>query len=529
MKNTTRTKNKRVNNFYRRGNTSRTDPKILFPEIISMMIQQTEEQISKVEFKEVGTVQQIGNGVARVSGLSQIGIDELVIFPNGVQGLTIGLNEQYIEVILLGSEEGIFGGDVVTTNRERLTIPVGWNMLGKVINTLGISLKPDEEIEVDEYRTLDRRAPRIIDRAPVNAPLHTGLRVVDALFPIGKGQRELIIGDRQTGKTSMAIDTILNQRGNNVQCIYVSIGQKISDVINTINILRTYKALDYTTIIVASPDDPPALRYLAPYAGCTIAEFFLDNNQDSLIIYDDLSKHAQTYREISLLLRRPPGREAYPGDIFYLHSRLLERACKLNPQMGGGSITALPIIVLEEGNISGYIPTNLISICDGQIVFDKELFNRDIKPAINIGLSISRVGNAAQIPAMRNLSSDLRLELTQYSEVEKFARFGTEVDKSTKEQIERGRRLQEILNQQIHQPMPIEHQVLLLLAANTGFFEDIEIINIVTESQSLISYLIQEYTELVQKLQETQEIDDSLKTEFIVAFESYKQKENTNE
>lgn len=505
--------------------TSRQDHSIQYPKIASTIKGNVEEETGKVFFEEVGTVQHLGNGVAIISGLLHVGIDELVLFSNGTKGLTIGLSERFIETILLGKEEGIYGGDLVISNNERLTIPIGWNLIGRVINSLAQPLDEDGPIEAEEYRTLDRKAPAIIDRSPVNVPLYTGIRICDALFPIGKGQRELIAGDRQTGKTSFAIDTILNQKDKQIYCIYVAIGQKKSEVVNVLNVLKANGALDYTTVVSASADDPPALRYLAPYTGCTIAEFILDNHQDVLIIYDDLSKHAQTYREISLLLRRPPGREAYPGDVFYLHSRLLERACNLNDKQGGGSITALPIIALEDGNISGYIPTNLISICDGQIVFDKDIFNKNQKPAVNIGLSISRVGSSAQIEAMKKISSELRLALTQYEEVEKFARFGTEVDESTSSQIQRGKRLMAILNQQIHQPMTIIDQVITLFAAARGFFDDVSINQIRNKSKSLLNYIYNNYKELVEELSTLQDINSEIEENLTIVIKEFILKE----
>jgi F-type H+-transporting ATPase subunit alpha len=429
----------------------------------------------KVAIRAVGTVQHIGNGVANVSGLPQAGINELVKFPTGIHGLVLNLDKDSIDVILLGTEEGIHGGDLVTSTQERITIPVGPDLIGRVLNPLAVPLDEQPPIRAVDYHHVDIIAPGIIERAPVNEPLHTGIKTIDALFPIGRGQRELIIGDRQTGKTSLAVDAILSQKDANVVCIYVSIGQKKSSVLSVIDTLKTHNALEYTAVITSNPDDPPALRYLAPFSGCTMAEFFLNQGQDVLIIYDDLSKHADAYRELSLLLRRPPGREAYPGDIFYLHSRLLERACKLDKKYGGGSLTALPIMTMQQGNISAYIPTNLISICDGQIVLNTEKFNRGFKPAIHIGLSVSRVGGAAQIPAMRSVSNELKLDLSQYEEVERFTQFGTEVDETTKRQIHRGQLLQNLLNQVENHPLKISEQVVILYAANKGYMDDIEV------------------------------------------------------
>ena len=442
--------------------------------IIQFLLEKSKEINSVVHFEEVGTVQHIGNGVANISGLSQAAIDELVGFRNGTRGLILNLHTTSLDVILLGDEEGIQGGSLVTHQINKLKIPVGTDLIGRIINALGEPIDDGPDINSLDSRFIERPAPDITHRSPVNTPLQTGVKIIDALFPIGKGQRELIVGDRQTGKTTLAVDTIINQRGKNVKCVYVSIGQKKSSLSKINDILRKKKAFDYTIVISAAPDDPPAQKYLAPFTGMTVAEFFLDQGDDVLIIFDDLTKHADAYRELSLLLRRPPGREAYPGDIFYLHSRLLERACKLSADQGGGSITAIPIIAMQQGNISAYIPTNLISICDGQIVLDKEKFNKGFKPAVNIGISVSRVGSAAQTEVIRGLANTLKLELSQFEEVEKFTRFGTELDESTTQMIKRGRRLQEILTQTIHRPYSLSEQVLLLFAANRGFLDSVK-------------------------------------------------------
>jgi len=443
--------------------------------IIQFLLDKSKEINSVVHFEEVGTVQHIGNGVANISGLSQAAIDELVGFRNGTRGLILNLHTTSLDVILLGDEEGIQGGSLVTHQINKLKIPVGTDLIGRIINALGEPIDDGPDINSLDSRFIERPAPDITHRSPVNTPLQTGVKIIDALFPIGKGQRELIVGDRQTGKTTLAVDAIINQRGKNVKCVYVSIGQKKSSLSRVNDVLRKKKAFDYTIVISAAPDDPPAQKYLAPFTGMTVAEFFLDQGDDVLIIFDDLTKHADAYRELSLLLRRPPGREAYPGDIFYLHSRLLERACKLSADQGGGSITAIPIITMQQGNISAYIPTNLISICDGQIVLDKEKFNKGFKPAVNIGISVSRVGSAAQTEVIRGLANTLKLELSQFEEVEKFTRFGTELDESTTQMIKRGRRLQEILTQTIHRPHSLSEQVLLLFAANRGYLDSVKI------------------------------------------------------
>jgi len=452
---------------------SRVRPRV--GDLVGELSQRVGAISSEVRFHEVGTVQRVGSGVVTLSGLSETRTDELVTFPTGVQGMVLNLQSDRLDVILLGPSEGIQGGDLVTSTGERLRIPVGHNVLGRIVNPLVLPLDTRGAIEATELWYLEHDAPGIISRAPVDEPLLTGWKVVDALVPIGRGQRELILGDRQTGKTSLAVDAILNQRDQGVICFYISIGQKKSSTLATIEMLREAGAMEYTTVVVASADDPPALRYLAPYAGCTMAEFFMGEGRDVLIVYDDLTKHADAYRELSLLLRRPPGREAYPGDVFYLHSRLLERACKLNEEAGGGSLTALPIAEIQQGNLSAYIPTNLISITDGQILLDSDLFNQGVKPAIDAGRSVSRVGGAAQVPAMRKLASNLRLELAQFEEVRRFARFGTEVDEATQQQIRRGERWQELLTQPAHRPLSLSDQILMLQAAGEGHLDDVPI------------------------------------------------------
>ncbi len=415
----------------------------------------------EVKFHDVGTVQHIGNGVATLSGLPHVKTDGLVEFPTGVRGLVLNLDHDHLDVILLGPSEGISGGDLAVSVGERLTVPVGPRVIGRVLNALGDPLDEGGAVFASDYWVLERIPPSIVGREPVHEPLQTGIKLIDALLPIGKGQRELIVGDRQTGKTSLAVDAILNQADKDVNCIYVAVGQKKSSTLAVIQTLQRHGAMRYTTVVMSSPDDPPAMRYLAPYTGCTMAEYLLKMGKDVLIVYDDLTKHADSYRELSLLLRRSPGREAYPGDIFYLHSRLLERACKVKD---GTSITALPIVTTQRGNISAYIPTNLISITDGQIVLDADQFNRGSKPAIDAGTSVSRVGGAAQTKAMRTLSGDLRLQLAQFEEVARFARFGTDIDESTKQQIETGQRLQVILQQQVNQPLSLGNQIFSLFA-----------------------------------------------------------------
>ena len=386
-------------------------------------------------------------------------------------------------------------------------------MVGRIISPLGDPLDDHPPIQAVDRCLIEREAPGIIERAPVEEPLHTGIKIIDALYPIGRGQRELILGDRQTGKTTLAIDAILNQSRANVTCIYVSIGQKKTSLVSTIETLRNWGAMEYTAVVSASPDDPPALRYLAPFAGCTIAEFFLHQGQDVLIVYDDLSKHADAYRELSLLLRRPPGREAYPGDIFYLHARLLERACKLNEENGGGSLTALPIITMQQGNISAYIPTNLISICDGQIVLSMEKFNRGDKPAVDIGMSVSRVGGKAQTEIMQSVSNELKLDLSQYEEVERFTRFGTEVDESTRKQIRRGQRLREILNQPPNKPMSLAQQVVVLTAAVQGFLDNVSMENIRKYENELIDWFQENHSPMMCDINRDQSLEEEQEEE----------------
>jgi F-type H+-transporting ATPase subunit alpha len=484
-----------------------------------------------VRFHDVGTVQHIGNGVATLSGLPHARTDELVDFPTGVQGMILNLDHDFIDVILLGPEEGIQGGDLVTATGERLRTPVGENLLGRVVNPLGEPLDEDGPVEAADLHYLERDAPSIVEREPVDKPLHTGWKIVDALIPVGRGQRELIVGDRQTGKTTLAVDAILNQQEEeeDVACVYVAIGQKKSSTLAVTETLRRRGAMNHTIVVTASPDDPSALRYLAPYAGCTMAEYLMHQGRDVLIVYDDLSKHADAYRELSLLLRRPPGREAYPGDIFYLHSRLLERACKLAsspPQAGGteegqgGSLTALPIVETKQGNLSAYIPTNLISITDGQIMLDADLFNRGVKPAINAGLSVSRVGGAAQTEVMRNVVGNLRLELAQFEEVARFARFGTEVDEATKRQIRRGERLRAVLTQPAHHPLPLAAQVVILLAAMEGLLDRIPPEDVPAFETQLLARVKDRHPGLLQQINRTGELTDETRQLLGTFFES---------
>ena len=452
---------------------------------------------------DVGTVQRVGNGVATLSGLPGARTDELVTFPTGVQGMVLDLEHEEIDAILLGPDEGIRGGDLVTRTGKRLRVPVGRGLLGRVVSPLGEPLDAQGAVQESEWRHLERDAPGIMERAPVDTPLHTGIKIVDALVPIGRGQRELIIGDRQIGKTTLAVDSMLSQRGHGVLCVYVAIAQKKSSSLEVIEALRSNGALPYCIVVVSSPDDPPALRYLAPYAGCSMAEFFMDEGSDVLVVFDDLSKHADAYRELSLLLRRPPGREAYPGDIFYLHARLLERACRLSEEGGGGSLTALPIVETKGGNIAAYIPTNLIAITDGQIALDADLFNRGIKPAVDVGLSVSRVGGAAQSAVMRELAGNLRLDLAQYEEVSQFARFGAEVDEATRRQIQRGERLRAVLTQAPNQPLSLAGEVIGLLAVDQGLLDHVPLSEVSAVEEQLRRLVESKEPALYRRLERT--------------------------
>lgn len=492
------------------------------PSLLQVLREQAGQLVSQVRFHDVGTVQRIGDGVSTLSGLPGARTDELVVFPTGAQGMILNLDHELIDVILLGPDEGIQGGDLVTASGERLRVPVGHDLLGRVVNPLGEPLDGHGPVNAAGFHYLERDAPGIIEREPVHEPLHTGLKIVDALVPIGRGQRELIIGDRQTGKTTVAVDAIINQRNTGVLCVYVAIGQKKSSTLAIIETLRAHDALSYTIVVVSSPDDPPALRYLAPYAGCTMAEFLMYEGRDVLIVYDDLSKHADTYRELSLLLRRPPGREAYPGDVFYLHARLLERACKLSAEAGGGSLTALPIVETQRGHISAYIPTNLISITDGQIVLDTELFNRGFKPAVNVGQSVSRVGGAAQTAAMRAVARHLRLELAQFEEVARFARFGTEVDEATQRQIRRGERLRAALKQPPHCPLSLAAQISILLAAVEGVLDDVPPEDVPAFESGLLARFETEHPGLYHQINRSGELTEEARQALMTMFAEYR-------
>ncbi len=498
-------------------------PKKKIQHAVDSLTQHSKQISTRVRFRDVGTVQQIGNGVATVSGLPNVSIDEIVEFPTGMEGMALNLNEKRVDLILLGSEKGIRGGDLVEATGKRLKVPVGAQLLGRVVDALGNPLDFDEAIVPSEYRFFSKIAPGVIERTPVKESLFTGTKVIDALFPIGRGQRELILGDRQTGKTTLAVDAIINQKNTGVRCIYVAIGQKKSSTLAVIETLREKEVLQQTIVVTSGSDDQPALRYLAPYTGITMGEYFLDQGLDVLIVFDDLSKHADAYRELSLLLRRPPGREAYPGDIFYLHARLLERACKLNQENGGGSITALPIATTQMGNIAAYIPTNLISITDGQLVLNTDLFNEDQKPAIDIGRSVSRVGGAAQRPAIRKLVGDLKLELSQYQEVEHFTRFGTEVDEATRNQIEKGKRILSVFKQKPNDPLTFSMTVVILFALNKGFLDDISPYQIDKFEHALREYFSENENKLLNNIEREGKLSETIEKDLARALSTFKE------
>jgi len=479
-------------------------------EISKIIQQQIEGYDTEIDIKEVGIVTSVGDGIARVYGLDRVMFNELIEFPNDVYGLALNLEENSVGAVLLGEGHLVKEGDLVKRTHRITQVPSGPDLIGRVVNPLGIPLDGKGPVKTDKHMVVERLAPGVVERMPVKEPLQTGIKAIDAMIPIGRGQRELIIGDRQTGKTAIAIDTIINQKGKDVVCIYVAIGQKNSTVAYIIKILEDHGAMDYSIVVTASASDPSPLQYLAPYSGCAIGEYFRDNGQHSLLIYDDLSKHAAAYREIALLLRRPPGREAYPGDVFYLHSRLLERAAKYNDKNGGGSLTALPIIETQAGDVSGYIPTNVISITDGQIYLEPELFNAGIRPAINVGISVSRVGGNAQIKAMKQVAGQLRLDLAQYRELVTFAQFGTELDKASQAQLNRGERLTEVLKQGQYVPLSVEKQILVIYAGNRGFLDDFEIDQIENYEKSLYEYFEREHPDLLKEIAEKKEISPEL-------------------
>lgn len=479
----------------------------LRPEEISSVIkEQIERYSTKLEVSDVGTVIQVADGIARIHGLENAMQGELLEFPGEIYGMVLNLEEDNVGAVLLGDTSSISEGDTVKTTGRVVEVPVGDAMSGRVVNALGQPIDGKGPIHTDRYRRIERVAHGVIERKSVDTPLQTGIKAIDAMIPIGRGQRELIIGDRQTGKTAIAIDTIINQKGTGVRCIYVAIGQKASTVASIVKTLEEFGAMDYTTLVVSTASDLAPLQYIAPYAGCAIGEEWMENGEDVLVVYDDLSKHAAAYRTLSLLLKRPPGREAYPGDVFYLHSRLLERASKLSDDLGGGSLTALPIIETQAGDVSAYIPTNVISITDGQIYLETEMFNSGFRPAINAGLSVSRVGGAAQIKAIKKIAAPIRVELAQYRELASFAQFGSELDASTKEQLAQGERIREVLKQPQYQPMQVEYQVIIIYAATKKYLLDIPTSEVLAFEKELFQYIDTKYPEIPKSIRETKEM-----------------------
>jgi F-type H+-transporting ATPase subunit alpha len=493
-------------------------------EISRIIRAQIEDYDSNLVVSEVGTVISTGDGIARVHGLEKVMAGELLEFPHGVAGLALNLEEDQVGTVLLGEASEIKEGDLVKRTRRIMAVPVGDAMVGRVVNALGIPEDGRGPVITEEFNPIERIAPGIIDREPVKQPLQTGLKAIDSMIPIGRGQRELIIGDRQTGKTALAIDTIINQRGGDVICIYVAIGQKRSTIAQVVKTLADYDAMGYTIVVSASASDPAPMQYIAPYAGCAIGEYFRDRGKHTLCIYDDLSKHAASYREISLLLRRPPGREAFPGDVFYLHSRLLERAAKLNESRGGGSLTALPIIETQAGDVSAYIPTNVISITDGQIYLEADLFHSGIRPAINVGLSVSRVGGNAQIRAMRQIAGPLRLDLAQFRELAAFAQFGSDLDKASQAQLARGQRMTEILKQGQYAPLPVEKQIITIFAATNGYLDSLEVSDCLPFEQGLYRFHDNTHPGLGKMILEKRQLDDSLRAEIKKVLDEYKER-----
>ena len=482
-------------------------------EITQLIRQQIENYESKIAVDEIGTVITLGDGIARVHGLDKVMAGELLEFPHDVAGIAMNLEEDQVGVVLLGEYTEISEGDEVKRTGRIMSVPVGEAVVGRVVNSLGQPIDDKGPIATDQFIALERLAPGVIDRQPVREPMATGLKAIDSMIPIGRGQRELIIGDRQTGKTAVALDTIINSKGNDLICIYNAIGQKRSSIAQVVKILSDAGAMDYTIVVAASASEPAPMQYISPYAACAMGEYFRDTKRHALVIYDDLSKHAASYREISLLLRRPPGREAYPGDVFYLHSRLLERASKLSDKMGGGSLTALPIIETQAGDVSAYIPTNVISITDGQIFLETDLFNSGVRPAVNVGISVSRVGGSAQIKAMRQVAGSMKLELAQYRELAAFAQFGSDLDKATQAQLNRGQRLVEVLKQKQFSPLPFSKQILIIFAGTNGFFDDLPVDQVREFEAELYKYVDATNPGLLRTIMEKKVLDDALKAE----------------
>ena len=496
----------------------------LRPEEISSVIKEQIKQYStKLETSDIGTVIQVADGIARIHGLEKAMQGELLEFPGEVYGMVLNLEEDNVGAVLLGDRKNINEGDIVKTTGRVVEVPVGDQLTGRVVNSLGQPIDNKGPIETDKYRPIERVASGVISRKSVDTPIQTGIKAIDAMVPIGRGQLELIIGDRQTGKTAIAIDTIINQKGQGVHCIYVAIGQKASTVANIVKTLEEFGAMDYTTIVASTASELAPLQYIAPYAGCAIGEEWMERGEDVLVVYDDLSKHATAYRTLSLLLRRPPGREAYPGDVFYLHSRLLERAARLSDELGGGSLTALPIIETQAGDVSAYIPTNVISITDGQIYLETEMFNAGFRPAINAGLSVSRVGGSAQIKAMKKIAGPIRTDLAQYRELAAFAQFGSELDDDTKERLDQGERIREILKQPQYQPLPVEKQVAIIYAAVKKHLLDLAVDQILDFQKELFDLIDTKYPEIFTSIVETKVMDDATEEKLIKAINEAKE------
>jgi F-type H+/Na+-transporting ATPase subunit alpha len=477
-------------------------------EITSILVKELEAYQSGVEEVGVGTVLQVGDGVARIYGLRDAAVAELLEFPGGIMGIALNLEEDNVGAVILGDDSSIKEGDTVRRTGRIVEVPVGEGLVGRVVDPLGNPIDDGGPIVAAEQRLLETMAPGVVDRQPVKEPVQTGIKAIDGMIPIGRGQRELIIGDRQTGKTAVAIDTIINQKGQNMYCFYVAIGQKASTIRQVVEKLKEHGAMEYTTVIAAPASVPAALQYIAPYAGCAMAEYFRDSGRHALIIYDDLSKQAAAYRQVSLLLRRPPGREAYPGDVFYLHSRLLERAAKLSKEKGGGSLTALPVIETQAGDVSAYIPTNVISITDGQIFLETDLFNSGIRPAINVGISVSRVGGSAQIKAMKKVAGRLKIELAQFREVQAFAQFASDLDQATRNQLNRGMRLVELLKQPQYSGMAVEDQVISIYAGTGGYLDDVDVAQVRRFESSLLAFIHDKYPDIPEIIAQSKDFSD---------------------
>ncbi len=495
----------------------------LKPEEISSVIrEQIKRYAAQLEVADVGTVIQVADGIARIHGLDNAMQGELLEFPGEVYGMVLNLEEDNVGAVLLGSQKNINEGDTVKTTGRVVEVPVGDALSGRVVNALGQPIDGKGPIQTTKYRQIERVASGVISRKSVDTPLQTGIKAIDSMIPIGRGQRELIIGDRQTGKTAIAIDTIINQKGQNVKCIYVAIGQKASTVASIVNTLEEFGAMSYTTVVASTASELAPLQYIAPYAGCAIGEEWMENGQDVLVVYDDLSKHATAYRTLSLLLKRPPGREAYPGDVFYLHSRLLERAARLSDKLGGGSLTALPIIETQAGDVSAYIPTNVISITDGQIYLETEMFNSGFRPAVNAGLSVSRVGGSAQIKAMKKIAAPIRTELAQYRELAAFSQFGSELDADTKEKLAQGERIKEVLKQAQYQPMPVQYQVIIIYVVTNKYLIDVPVEDVTRFEQELFEFLDTKYPEVPNAIAQEKQISDETDAKLKKAVEEFK-------